>query len=181
MIVNTSNNKIYVGSSKNLRQRKWDHFKLLNKNTHPNPHLQNAWNKHGYACFEFIVLTTCELSDILDIEQQYIDSLQPHLRDIGYNISPTAYSTLGTKWSEARHELGTPWLKGTKLSAEHKNKIGNALRGEASSFHKLTENQVIEIRKPENACFTNKELASTFNVSRDTIRLIRNNKIWKHL
>jgi group I intron endonuclease len=50
-IINLINNKIYIGSSTNekggFKDRINTHIRLLNRNTHPNKHLQSAWNKYG--------------------------------------------------------------------------------------------------------------------------------------
>jgi predicted GIY-YIG superfamily endonuclease len=44
-IKNTLNNKRYIGSSVNIQKRWYAHKRMLNLNTHPNKHLQAAWNK----------------------------------------------------------------------------------------------------------------------------------------
>jgi predicted GIY-YIG superfamily endonuclease len=59
-IVNTLNNKKYIGSSENLRKRYRQHFNNLNKNKHVNTHLQRAYNKYGASVFEFWILEECE-------------------------------------------------------------------------------------------------------------------------
>ena len=55
-IVNLENNKVYIGSAKNLNERCDRHFSDLNKNTHRNKHLQRAFNLYGKSVFEFVVL-----------------------------------------------------------------------------------------------------------------------------
>ena len=52
-IKNLINNKIYIGSTINLKQRFNDHKKLLRHNKHPNNHLQSSWIKHGESNFVF--------------------------------------------------------------------------------------------------------------------------------
>lgn len=90
-IVNTLNNKKYVGSSSNIRKRYRQHYNELSKNNHVNTHLQRAFNKYGKDVFEFWILEQCEdiRDTLLTIEQKWIDS------DGDYNICRVAGSTLG--------------------------------------------------------------------------------------
>lgn len=46
----------YVGCTFNLLEREWRHRHHLAKNQHLSPLLQEAWNTHGPAAFEFSVL-----------------------------------------------------------------------------------------------------------------------------
>lgn len=53
-IVNTFNNKHYIGQTKNkLSKRKYEHFFALRNNKHWNVKIQGAWNKYGEENFEF--------------------------------------------------------------------------------------------------------------------------------
>ena len=90
-IVNTLNNKKYIGSSNNLRKRYRQHYNSLVKNIHHNIHLQNAFNKYGEKVFEFWILETCEnvRDTILFLEQKYINS------DGDYNICKLATHPCG--------------------------------------------------------------------------------------
>lgn len=65
MITNLRNNKRYVGSSKNLSSRKWQHFNNLKNNTHANKYLQSSYNKHGVEFFNFSILQKCSLEDLI--------------------------------------------------------------------------------------------------------------------
>ena len=86
MILNTYNNKCYVGSTKNFYIRKQKHFRLLLINKHHSNHLQKAYNKYGIDKFIFILLEECEISKLIERETFWIalkDSLNPKY---GYNI-----------------------------------------------------------------------------------------------
>jgi group I intron endonuclease len=87
-ITNKNNGKFYIGSSKNLDRRWWEHKNDLLKNKHINPKLQHAWNYHGKDAFEFTILENVEENNLFDREQFYIDAFQPH--KIGYNIAEKA-------------------------------------------------------------------------------------------
>ena len=76
-IVNTDNQKKYVGSSKNIYQRLQKHRAYLRKNMHENKKLQNSWNKHGEDCFQYFILEFCPEELLLKREQFYINTLKP--------------------------------------------------------------------------------------------------------
>lgn len=81
-IENTKNNKIYIGSSKNLYNRLSAHKCALNKNRHQNIKLQKSWNKHGSDNFICYVIEFCNPDILTTREQYYIDTLKP-----SYNIT----------------------------------------------------------------------------------------------
>lgn len=81
-IVNTDNQKKYVGSSKNLYQRLQKHRAYLRKNMHENQKLQNSWNKHGEDKFQYFILEFCPVEKLISREQFYIDTIKPW-----YNIT----------------------------------------------------------------------------------------------
>lgn len=91
-ITNSVNGKFYIGSSADIDYRWNEHKQYLNGNYHINPKLQNAWNFYGgdKFIFEIIEETSPEKVILLDREQHYLDLFKPYMRDIGYNICPTA-------------------------------------------------------------------------------------------
>lgn len=89
-IINLKNNKIYVGSAKNINRRWKRHICELNKQTHHNIILQNAWNKYGPDSFNFEILELVnDSNELLEREEHYIDKLQPFGK-VGYNIALNA-------------------------------------------------------------------------------------------
>lgn len=60
-IINSVNNKFYVGSTNNQYERFRTHRTKLRNNKHHCAHLQSAWNKYGESAFIFHVIE--ELSD----------------------------------------------------------------------------------------------------------------------
>lgn len=66
--------KRYIGSSKQIEWRCLSHREDLSKSCHVNPYLQNAWDKYGEDCFEFVVVEECEQKILLNREQFYLDS-----------------------------------------------------------------------------------------------------------
>jgi len=57
-IINTINNKFYVGSTTNTVERFRTHRNRLRRNRHHAKHLQAAWNKYGETAFVFHVIET---------------------------------------------------------------------------------------------------------------------------
>jgi len=97
-ITNCTNEKFYIGSSKNIQQRWYKHKALLRHNKHENQKFQNAWNKYGEDSFIFDIIEYCDEENLLDREQYYIDSMlfaQEFMKkenkkfyELGYNLAP---------------------------------------------------------------------------------------------
>lgn len=66
IILNTLNDKVYVGSSVNLRARWLKHIATLIANTHDNDYLQSAWNKQNGEGFIFVsaIILICEMGGL---------------------------------------------------------------------------------------------------------------------
>jgi len=81
-IRNTSNNKIYIGSTKNFHKRKFKHLNDLRKGRHHNIYLQRCWNKtNDEELYIFEVLEKCATSELFDKEYEWINNKNPE-----YNI-----------------------------------------------------------------------------------------------
>lgn len=99
-IINTINNKTYIGSSINCKIRCKSHIRDLLINNHCNNKLQNSWDKYGKNVFMFKLLESVgDKSDLLKREQYYLDTLNPE-----YNICKIAGNTLGVKPSNETKE-----------------------------------------------------------------------------
>ncbi|MBF1054549.1 MAG: GIY-YIG nuclease family protein, partial [Parvimonas sp.] len=72
-IRNKINNKVYIGSTIDFKQRKATHLKELRRGKHANSHLQNAWNKYGEDNFIFKIIERCSIENLLIREQYYIN------------------------------------------------------------------------------------------------------------
>lgn len=84
-IINITNGKVYIGSSKNIDRRWSEHIRSLEVNMHPNKKLQNAWNKYGKQNFKFEIIEECDEKHQFKREQYYIDLYKP-FQNNGYNI-----------------------------------------------------------------------------------------------
>lgn len=126
---NTINSKMYVGSAVDMRRRVRRHIRELENETHPSPHLQNAWSKYGSSNFEVSVLEICHGSDLLLREQHFLDALKVCDRKHGYNTCKTAGSPSQEKLSEeTKRKIGDA-LRGRKFSEARKANLSLALKG----------------------------------------------------
>lgn len=84
-ITNTINNKVYIGSTKNIKQRFNEHLTKLSGNYHTNKHLQSAYNKYGGDKFTFETLREVQESILRKVEQLYINKYTALNPKYGYN------------------------------------------------------------------------------------------------
>lgn len=86
-IINTKNNKVYIGKSKNIYERIRQHINLLNKKSKDeNRHLINAWFKYGRESFEYVVLEYTEIENLKERELYWILEKDALNKDKGYNM-----------------------------------------------------------------------------------------------
>lgn len=124
-IRNILNNKRYIGSSNNLLKRRTAHATKLKMNYHPNDILQNAYNKYGDENFVFEVVEFCNVVDLVDRENFYINLYKVCDKDFGYNICPDAEHHLTsdiTKEKLRQNALGNKNWLGKKHTRETKQK-----------------------------------------------------------
>lgn len=95
-ILNTTNNKCYVGSTKNVYTRTSLHLSHLFKNKHHSITLQRAYNKYGKDAFKIILLAKCpdEKFYLEKLENKFIQILNSE-----YNILKSAYRNYNCKGS----------------------------------------------------------------------------------
>lgn len=145
---NKINNKVYIGSAKNLHIRKNAHFNNLRKNKHENKRLQNSWNTYGKDNFEYFILCYIENEvELRHIEYLYIQLFNSLNRDIGFNISENTNTCV--------------------LSGEnsHRAKLTN---NQVKEIKKLLF--INELSQPE--------IARLYNVKISTIENIKHIKAW---
>lgn len=87
-ILNSEDNKFYIGSSIDINSRINSHKKLLIRNKHHSIHLQNAFNKYGLAVFMVDIIEICNESILREREQYYLDNIIDW--SMCYNISKIA-------------------------------------------------------------------------------------------
>lgn len=86
-ITNTKNNKVYIGSSSNLKRRSQTHLTKLRCDRHTSPHLQAAFNKYGQSSFKFQIIEEVNSDEeLIPREQYWCDFYKSNQREFGYNI-----------------------------------------------------------------------------------------------
>lgn len=139
-ILHAASGKSYVGSAVHLAKRKSQHQRGLRAGNHHNIKLQRAWTKYGEAAFEFIVLEIVQdQAALLVREQAWIDALDAVAS--GFNLTPTAGSLLGAKFSDETKRRMSSAATGKTKSPEHVAKVAAALRG-----RKMTDEQRQKMR-----------------------------------
>lgn len=159
-ILNIITGDYYIGSSKSLKNRWRNHKWHLNKKSHHNNYLQNAWNKYGDASFVFQILEMCDDKKevLLAREQYFIDALKPQYNildkagsRLGYKLSPEAVEQMRKRASnisdETRKKMSDA-AKGRKLSEDHKSKISSSLKGR--TFDDDSRRKMSEAAKKRN-------------------------------
>lgn len=160
IVANTTDGKVYVGSTNDLDSRKKGHYFLLKHNRNNNPHLQAAWNECGSDSFVFVVLCECTKDKLRDMEQHFMDSFGSMDRNSGYNVgtangfgiipSPETRQLMSSVREGRKVEFTPEWRanisaarKGKLLTEEHKRKIGKS----QANKQRLSAEQVNEIRE----------------------------------
>lgn len=205
-ITNTINNKVYVGSSIDIKTRWSNHRKKLSYGIHPNAGLQNDYDLYGDTCFKYDVICECSKRVCNAAETAWTKYYKEDGRC--YNIS------IGTRLSDETKEKISNALSGRIVTDETKNKlsmaaknrtpeeiayaaqrrteVGRSLNDEqiekmrqisrkTRPLAKLTEQQVLDIKKRIACGEKDKDLAIKFSVSPDCIRNIRTGRRWSWL
>lgn len=162
LIINKNNNKFYVGRTKDYQAR-WNHHKrLLQTSKHHCIYLQNAWNKYGQECFDFVILEEIDLNDEL-LEYNKAVALEQEILDeyvCGVDIYNTSsYSVTGVVKGEDHPNYGLhprDWLGDKVYQKVQKNFLNKDKTGKNNPFYEKTHTE--ETRKLLS------ELASLNNV-----------------
>ncbi len=110
----TANGKIYIGSTKNLRDRAMSHLSFLRRGK-GSSHLQNAFNKYGEHVFVFCVVQRCGSTQRIKLEQRFLDNTRAYDHSIGFNISSVAGSVSGNARAVSKaHATPYHFVRGTK-------------------------------------------------------------------
>ncbi len=165
IIRNTFNNKIYIGSAKNIKQRLHEHNSMLRRNKHHSKYLQNSYNKYNDR-FIFSILEQCEIDNLIIREQYWLNYYISYNKLYGYNISPKAYSSLNRK-----------------ASNETKLKMSNSHKGMKKPWSNMNhfKKKIKSVINDQEIFFNSIGDASLyFNISRATIsRLLINPTVKK--
>lgn len=137
--------KVYVGSSSNLKRRKYRHFYELATDTHKNSHLQRAYDKYGKESFRWEILEYCKKEKLIAREQFYMDKYNSTNHDCGYNQSLKAD---GHVISEETKEKLSQLLKGRKKSPETIERMKNGRKGDRITPEAREKGRLARLGKP---------------------------------
>jgi group I intron endonuclease len=148
------NNKVYIGSASNLKNRKRVHFKDLENNKHHNPHLQRHYDKYGKEDLVFEILEFCPKEELMDLEDSYFI-----LYKWKFNICPKAGIYLGWHHTNSTKEQMSNSRKGCSIPKEVKERISKTLQGHPVSkeVREILSQKVKEYYKTHNAAFKGKK------------------------
>lgn len=139
-ILHAASGKSYVGSAVHLAKRHAQHQRMLRAGKHHNVKLQRAWDKYGEGAFVFKVLEHVpERADLLKREQAWIDGLDAVAK--GFNLTPTAGSILGLKFTDESRQRMSLAATGKPKSPEHVANVAASLKG-----RKMTPEQCQKMR-----------------------------------
>ena len=142
-IRNLVNNKIYIGSSKNIRNRISDHKYSLNKNIHPNDYLQKSWNKYKINNFIFFIIEPCDQVDLFDKEIYYINYYKSLNMNLGYNLKAVVRDLEYSKSSIIMRSK----ISKSKIKYNKENPLTHCRRG-----HLFTEETVLKRKDGSKTC-----------------------------
>lgn len=164
-ILNLKTNKRYIGSTKNAIKRKQYHWNDLNKNNHPNEHLQNSWNKYGKESFKFKIIEECNIENIEKREEFYCIKYKTFDNKYGYNIAPISKNPIYEYDDKNFHKF-------CQISYIRNNPEAKV----------LSKSEILEIYLLKDSDkYTKKEITEKFGVSKNTIVNIHRGKSWNHI
>jgi|TARA_Y100000592_G_C5423492_1_gene294422 predicted GIY-YIG superfamily endonuclease len=146
------NDKVYIGSSVNVRKRRNHHLHHLRAGDHPNQHLQHSFNKYGEDSFWFSLVAQCEPKVLLKEEEKQIKEHNSYLEGFNLIETPTT-SMLGYKHSEAA-----------------KKKMSDARKRAGRVTGSLTPEQVKQMRQKFFDGERVSSLAKEYGIHRKTAR-----------
>lgn len=128
-IRNLVNNKVYIGKSKNIYKRIYQHLYDLKRNRKmENPYLLRSWNKYGKDNFEYFVIEFLEENEKLlsDRELYWMKIYNSLNREFGYNLrSDSSTKMIVHKETSIKisERLKKEWSQGKRK--EHSKKLSD--------------------------------------------------------
>ena len=162
-ITSKIDNKSYIGQTADFNNRIKNHLASLEKGSHFNQHLQNAYKKYGLSNFVIEVLAQCSKENLDELEVHFIKKHQTTNRKFGYNMMYGGQSNRRFFTDEVRKKMSDS-SKGRKFSESHKENIRKANVGKIISKEAIEKTRQTKIRNGShkgernvNALLSNKE------------------------
>lgn len=190
-IVNTINNKIYIGyTTLTFGDRRDSHFASLRGGYHFNNHLQEDFNKYGENNFRFDIveiIEDCCSEDVYKEKEIYYIS-KYNTTQTGYNVSTGGNNFSGVRPSKDKikmlSELNKKLNTNKSASIETKKKMSDAhndkkIKINSSGSHILEKSDVKVIKKRLMSGESVNVIARDYEVTPGCISCINMNKNWK--
>lgn len=161
-IIHETTKRVYIGSAVDLGRRIRQHYTDLTSNIHKNTYLQRTWNKNKVELFSFGIVEFVDSERLINREQFWIDFFQSANRDRGFNLTPTAGSTLGYKKTDIQ-------LDNFKIAIQGKH--DTTLTLEQASYVKEQINNGKQLT----------EIAQELDVAYEFIRSIKRGSAFKYV
>jgi group I intron endonuclease len=190
-IRNRATGKLYVGKTVNARSRFARHKSLLKNNKHWNLYLQRSYNKYGHNAFDYVVLEECEENNLARNEQKWIDANRPNVYNGDLYVLDKNGSRNGFygKKHSSLSRMKMAKAKQNKYDGEANPNYGKTwnefqrskMRGSKNQNSRLTESDVITIKKLLENGHKHKDIAEKFHVARTVITRINSGTRWSHI
>lgn len=158
---NLINGKVYVGQTKNFKQRKMAHIHMMSQG-HSNRWIKADVEQYGAENFSISILEECSVDELDEKEIYWIDKLKSYQREYGYNNS------MGGK----NHVI---------FSEQTKKLMSEAFKGEKSKTATIKESTANIIVHLLMAGGSIHGIAKQLGISHKVVEGIRSKRKWKHL
>jgi group I intron endonuclease len=154
-IENIKNKKKYIGRSIIIKKRFITHHSELRGGYSKIKYLQEDWNKYGENNFIFYVVKECNIDELYELEDYYIEFFQTRNKHFGYNKAKGGLGTRGVPMSNLARKnmkkvaIGNNWHAGFIHSENTKNIMSNKKQGKKRNIPNLTSNYIGVYQPPD--------------------------------
>jgi group I intron endonuclease len=150
---------VYIGGTNDFKRRWRDHKCQLRKNRHDNPNLQSAWNKYGQQAFRFHKLEYCNVDQLNEREQHFLNIYME--KGLCYNVARDVTAPgLGKVHTEESKQKMSAAKKGKVCSTETRQRMSEASKNRSPEHRrnlaKALSNPSAETRHKMSASAKNK-------------------------
>lgn len=130
-IIHRETGKLYVGSASCLKTRIGYHRSKLRHERHDNSYLQHAWNAHGEAAFDFVLIEECGRDALLAREGHWMAVTQCADRARGFNLDRIAQRKMHSEETRRKIAIGNT---GKLFTAERRENISKGQRRRGGGY-----------------------------------------------
>jgi len=179
LIQNNKDSRKYIGSATDLYTRYHNHRLHLLRGNHCNQKLQRFVSKYSFEALLFSVIELCDKTDLIKLEQYWIDELKPQ-----FNIAKFAGNTLGYRHTEeTKKRLSLAWktrttngMRGRKHTDETKRKIAEKTKARGYNKNFQTASKLANTGRKQTADEIQRRSLTQSKLSIEQIREIHSLK-----